>query len=106
MNDALTESLSQVVESGWANKSGGNLGHPFGRFAMVTISPNEISELYAAVFNDDHTESATLQPGCYVVHEMGSNQLAFLFSNEVEAEAAYQRIANRYADAACEGDGS
>jgi hypothetical protein len=95
-NNDLAKSLVQVVDAGWANKSDGGLESSFGRFALITITPNEISELYSAVFNDDHTPSATLQPGNYLFCQNNEEALALDFVTAVDAEYAYTLIAREF----------
>jgi hypothetical protein len=90
-NNAFCKSVAQVVDTGWANKSV-QLPNSFGRVAVVTIMPNEISELYSAVFNDDHTAEATLQPGNFVFIQARSDMLVIEATSVDQAWELFYRF--------------
>lgn len=102
-NTPLAKALAQVVDAGWANKSSGDVEAPTGAFALITISVDEVSELYSAVFDDDLATNPTLLPGAFVLvtdsdgnHTLTQFGSGYTMLDSARADAHYHKLDDEY----------
>lgn len=89
--------MQQVVTSGWANLSDGNVESSTGHFAVIHINPPELAELADAVFDGaEHTVKA----GSFLLAEDSDGNATLYSYDSLDAcmmdfnrlQAAYEKV--------------
>jgi len=99
VNTPLARAFQQIVTSGWANLSEGDVEAPTGHFALIHIEPNELAELTDAVFSDgDYPGPITDYVGSFLLEEDSyGNATLIEFSDLDAALESYNRLAREFA---------
>lgn len=94
VNDPLARSFQTIVTGGWANQSDGSVESPTGHFALITIEPNERTELLDAFKGE---LQRTPYPGAYLlIEDSDGNATLTEYVSNGAAKRAYDQLDNAY----------